>query len=359
MASSIPVMVLTLLAAALAGRACASTWGSALCALYSIYSDIKVFQAQNAEKMAAAAGPTTENYLIPCHITTYMRKKNFSQRRCGGTSPELNYTGIPAVSWTSMVHGAKDMKDKRLPPLSRLLAAMRAERNWTVKTLAEKSGVSPSYISALELGKEHNPTMDLLRKLAAGLSLKPADEHILYFASQHTDDDFIPMADSKIEDGLNFENSGLVREVWLAVPDPLEIQPEPYGKDIAGIIERYDTKYVYFLNDPKKSILLQSSIGRFLQQGTLETHVECVISKDPYLFNPPFVLLHTTDTHNVLGLWVKRIEQGLFYRLYRMAADEAYTLHVNLSATLVRVRKEKAVTLSEYGEYVYDFPRRS
>lgn len=46
----------------------------------------------------------------------------------------------------------------------------REQRNWSQTRLAEKSGVSQTYISELEAGKKQ-PTIPIIKKLAAALGV--------------------------------------------------------------------------------------------------------------------------------------------------------------------------------------------
>ncbi len=54
------------------------------------------------------------------------------------------------------------------------LRELRKSKKLTQKGLADKSGVSQCYICALEQGRKKRPSIDVVRKLAAGLGVKAA-----------------------------------------------------------------------------------------------------------------------------------------------------------------------------------------
>lgn len=55
------------------------------------------------------------------------------------------------------------------------LREIRKSKNLTIRALAKKSGVSPSYISDLENGKNNKPSIDTSIKLANALEVPPAN----------------------------------------------------------------------------------------------------------------------------------------------------------------------------------------
>lgn len=55
--------------------------------------------------------------------------------------------------------------------LAELLKARRLAKGWTMRTLAAKAKVDHSYIGHMEKGRK-NPTIDILRKLAAALDVE-------------------------------------------------------------------------------------------------------------------------------------------------------------------------------------------
>jgi putative transcriptional regulator len=59
--------------------------------------------------------------------------------------------------------------------LGKYVRTERRRRNWTQTTLSERSGVAQSYISDLENGKYDNPSMEVVRGLAAAFMLSVPD----------------------------------------------------------------------------------------------------------------------------------------------------------------------------------------
>ena len=57
------------------------------------------------------------------------------------------------------------------------LRELRRLRQLTQKTLSERTGISQCYICALEQGKKTSPSVDVVKKLAAGLGVKAS--HVL------------------------------------------------------------------------------------------------------------------------------------------------------------------------------------
>ena len=53
----------------------------------------------------------------------------------------------------------------------KMLKQRREEKNLTQAALAEKVGVSQTYIAKLESGDKKNPTLDLLKKIAKHLGV--------------------------------------------------------------------------------------------------------------------------------------------------------------------------------------------
>ena len=59
--------------------------------------------------------------------------------------------------------------------LSRKLRRLRRERRLTLKELGEKTGLSPGLISRYETGRDENPSLETLVKLARSLDVSVAD----------------------------------------------------------------------------------------------------------------------------------------------------------------------------------------
>ena len=64
-----------------------------------------------------------------------------------------------------------------MPPkrLGKMLKQRRKEKPMTQAALAEKVGVSQTYIAKLESGDKKNPTVDLLKKIAKALGVPVAE----------------------------------------------------------------------------------------------------------------------------------------------------------------------------------------
>ena len=69
---------------------------------------------------------------------------------------------------------------KTVPPppwrveLGTRVRALRAEREWSQETLAEKAGIHPTYVSGIERGRR-NVSIDILRRLAVAFGLEMRD----------------------------------------------------------------------------------------------------------------------------------------------------------------------------------------
>jgi transcriptional regulator with XRE-family HTH domain len=59
--------------------------------------------------------------------------------------------------------------------IGRVLKRFREQKGLTQLALAKRSGVAQGYISELEAGKEQNPSIEIVRKLAKALGV-PAGE---------------------------------------------------------------------------------------------------------------------------------------------------------------------------------------
>lgn len=55
--------------------------------------------------------------------------------------------------------------------IGKRIKQLRREKGLTLQELAARSGVSPGYISMLERGFKKSPTLEILKKLAKGLSV--------------------------------------------------------------------------------------------------------------------------------------------------------------------------------------------
>jgi transcriptional regulator with XRE-family HTH domain len=53
-----------------------------------------------------------------------------------------------------------------------VIRALRLDRGWGVRELAQKANVPAGYISELETGKKANPGLDVLRRLAKALGVE-------------------------------------------------------------------------------------------------------------------------------------------------------------------------------------------
>lgn len=49
------------------------------------------------------------------------------------------------------------------------LKSIRKKRNMSIAKLSEKTGITSAYISMLENGKKHNPSLDILKRIAEAL----------------------------------------------------------------------------------------------------------------------------------------------------------------------------------------------
>lgn len=58
--------------------------------------------------------------------------------------------------------------------VARTLRALRAERGWTQRVLAKKTGLTARYLSRLET-QRHDPTLSTLGKLARAFGMTVSD----------------------------------------------------------------------------------------------------------------------------------------------------------------------------------------
>ncbi|MCX2726346.1 helix-turn-helix transcriptional regulator [Thermomicrobium sp. 4228-Ro] len=66
------------------------------------------------------------------------------------------------------------MSDRLREAIARFLADLRAQRQWTLRELAERSGLSIAYVSELEHGRKL-PTLEALAQLAQAYQVSLAD----------------------------------------------------------------------------------------------------------------------------------------------------------------------------------------
>ena len=71
-------------------------------------------------------------------------------------------------------------------PFGALLLRLRAAAGLTQEQLAERAGLSPAAISALESGKRRTPRFATVELLAAALALDAQDRHELVAAARST-----------------------------------------------------------------------------------------------------------------------------------------------------------------------------
>ena len=56
----------------------------------------------------------------------------------------------------------------------RMLRTVRRSKGLGLRELAEKAKVPPGYLSELEAGQKKNPSLDVLKRLAKALGVRPA-----------------------------------------------------------------------------------------------------------------------------------------------------------------------------------------
>ncbi|WP_313893724.1 XRE family transcriptional regulator [Psychrobacillus sp.] len=71
-----------------------------------------------------------------------------------------------------------------LDSVGQVLKSLRKERKLTLKTLAEQTNVSISFLSQVERGKS-SVTLESLKKIADALAVNPS----VFFSAEHTQDD--------------------------------------------------------------------------------------------------------------------------------------------------------------------------
>ena len=74
-----------------------------------------------------------------------------------------------------MAMGERETKKETPMGLSQNLKRLRDEAHMTQLDLAISSGIHPSQISNIETGREPNPKLDTIKRLAAGIGCRPED----------------------------------------------------------------------------------------------------------------------------------------------------------------------------------------
>jgi len=89
------------------------------------------------------------------------------------------------------------------------VAKLRAEHKWTLKRLSKESGVSFTYISAIEKGKRPNPSFNHVERLAQALGVP-----LNYFSDSTTDtDDYTQSSPADLE-ALTLEVAARLNELY-------------------------------------------------------------------------------------------------------------------------------------------------
>ena len=55
------------------------------------------------------------------------------------------------------------------------LKSIRKKHNMSIAKLSEETGITSAYISMLENGKKHNPSLDILKRIAEALNTPLAE----------------------------------------------------------------------------------------------------------------------------------------------------------------------------------------
>jgi len=74
-----------------------------------------------------------------------------------------------------------------MTPFGLFVRQKRAVKNIALKDMARAIGLTPSYLSALELGKKGRPSVVLIQKIAQYLFLNPEELALLYEAACQSD----------------------------------------------------------------------------------------------------------------------------------------------------------------------------
>jgi len=90
----------------------------------------------------------------------------------GGSEPVKHYSAIVSFAMCIIVHLAMDA-DRLLSGLGRRVRELRGDRHWTLKELAQRSGLSSRFLVQVESG-EANISVRRLAALAAALGTTPA-----------------------------------------------------------------------------------------------------------------------------------------------------------------------------------------
>ncbi len=249
--------------------------------------------------------------------------------------------------------------EQKAPSLfSRYLRMLRTDRGLSISGLAEASGVSAPYITNLEGPQDHTPTKSVLEKLANGLEIDPFDRQILFTAAAATrqSSPFVPGLDVIVDKSLVYQESERVKEVYLVAENMLELHDQEFFDVTASNIKERGVKYNYFMRDPENFHPLQYRLEESLGVKSVKDCVSCVVSTNPFLFLPGFVIFALEDPVEIVGLFAKWAH-GVPCRVYQMEPSASLPVYHMLRTVQQTLQHKDSYISAQFGTLTREFPR--
>lgn len=185
-----------------------------------------------------------------------------------------------------------------------LLAQFRSRKGLTINGLAEGSGLSHTYLRAIESG-ESTLSCEKLDKIAFTLRLSDDDRERLKLAVRDQDALVAPGFIVSAKVLQERESNPDVQEIWVAERNPIEIHQSEWLSTVTSNIHS-DKLYVYFLTDDNVKTKLFDSLQSVATKKQVKYSVTFIKVKEilqPFFFNPEFALYLQKGSHRVVGVW--------------------------------------------------------
>lgn len=140
--------------------------------------------------------------------------------------------------------------------IEKKLREIRQSKKLTIRALSKKSGVSSSYISDLENGKNNKPSIDILVKLANALEVSPSE---LFGIKSSEVSQLLKQLDMAIAERLNEINDKALNGMiaigrYSSLDDEMEILKKATDKQIENILDSLGSQLELELFKLKKVI---------------------------------------------------------------------------------------------------------
>lgn len=244
-------------------------------------------------------------------------------------------------------------------PVGMLLAYFRGRRKVSVHGLAELSGLSHTYLGALERG-DASLSAEAAEKITAALGLSDDDWERLRQAALNPDPLVAPGFMVSAETLQEREESADVLEVWVVERRPIELdRPDWLGIVSANLLRK--RSYVYFVPNRLVWQQLRKALVGVTKAKVVDSMVMCIEvgeSLQPFFFNPQFALYLQRGGRPVIGVWAFRgpyshaIDCGC--AMEQAASDELY---LSLQKVVEHARMGEAYPLPAHPFSVLHSPR--